>query len=130
MTIPCPCPSPVFARLPDFPSLSQAIGFQLTGLVIVFIALGSIWLLLEIIGRLFKKASLAAKPAPGPSAAGAGAAAAPTGVTPEAVAVITAAVHQTLPGKALRIVNISTPVHTADWALEGRRNIFSSHKVR
>ncbi len=128
MTSHCLCISPVFARLPDFPSLPQSISFQLTGLVIVFIALGSIWLLLEIIGRMFKKASLASKSSAGPASTQAG----PTdgGMPPAVVAAITAAVHQAFAGRPLRIVNVSIPEHATDWALEGRRNIFSSHKVR
>ncbi|MDR0352126.1 MAG: OadG family protein [Opitutaceae bacterium] len=130
MTSLCPCPAPVFARLPDFPSLSQSIGFQLTGLIIVFIALGSIWMLLEIIGRVFKKAA-AAKHAGQPARATVTPMApADAGTSAAVVAVITASVHQMLPEQPLRVVNISVPKHTADWALEGRRHIFSSHKVR
>jgi hypothetical protein len=43
-------------------------------------------------------------------------------------AVIAAAIHATC-GTNLRIVTIS-PVQDPDWAREGRRDIFSSHRIR
>jgi hypothetical protein len=74
--------------------------------------------------------------APSPRAAAAAPAALPSPaaasgeLSPEIVAVIAAAVHVTL-GSGHRIVGI-TPSGRDDlvWSLEGRRQIFHSHKVR
>jgi hypothetical protein len=43
-------------------------------------------------------------------------------------AVIAAAIHATY-GTNLRIVTIA-PIQDPDWAREGRRDIFSSHRIR
>lgn len=51
-----------------------------------------------------------------------------TQVPPVLMAVIAAAIHATY-GKNLRIVTVS-PVQDPDWAREGRRDIFSSHRIR
>jgi hypothetical protein len=54
----------------------------------------------------------------------------PEPVPPEVVAVISAAIHVTLREPA-RILSIKTaPTTGAHWAAEGRREIFSSHRVR
>ena len=47
---------------------------------------------------------------------------------PHLLAVITAAIHAAYSG-SLRIVAV-IPVPDADWAREGRRDIFSSHRLR
>lgn len=44
------------------------------------------------------------------------------------LAVIAAAIHASY-GANLRIVTVS-PVQDPDWAREGRREIFSSHRIR
>lgn len=64
----------------------------------------------------------------------------PSTVTPvaalsaELLAVITAAVHVALPVGRYRIAGIAPAAHAATdhhaWSLEGRRQIFHSHKVR
>lgn len=83
--------------MPDKPGVLEAISYQVVGLFVVFTALGSIWLLMEGMGFVFrgverrKKLNLAlATPAvPLPAAA-------PTGIAPELIAVITAAAHASL----------------------------------
>src|SRR5688572_16222023 len=45
---------PLAAALSDFPSASDSIIYQLTGLAVVFTALGSIWSLLELMALWFK----------------------------------------------------------------------------
>ena len=118
----------ILGVLSDRPTLSETIPYQLTGLMVVFTALGLIWVALTLSGLLFKRIAkaqaIAASAAPAPT---------PTPIVdelpPELVAVITAAVKVTLDG-AYRIQAI-VPVETDQgWMHEGRRQIFSSHKVR
>ncbi len=59
----------------------------------------------------------------------------PTTLSPELVAVITAAIHAAIevPAKVLSIRQVNQPspeLARMTWALEGRRSIFSSHKLR
>ncbi len=49
-------------------------------------------------------------------------------VPPLLMAVITAAIHASY-GSTLRVVTI-IPLQEQDWAREGRRDIFSSHRLR
>ena len=125
----------LFGILPEFPSVSETLGFQLTGLVVVFVALGSIWGLTELTGFFFKRAAArepqgAPQPAPAPAAASPEpAATAPEAISPEIFAVIATAIHVTLGGR-FRIQTITPVEHPRDWAQEGRRQIFASHKVR
>lgn len=126
---------PLAAALPEKPGILESIGYQLNGVLVVFLALASIWLLLEIIGRVFKRRAADAPTAVAPVAAlvaaPATAAAAPApapGIAPEVIAAVTAAVHQVL-GSRARIAAI-VPVPNTPWAHEGRRQIFSSHQPR
>lgn len=50
-------------------------------------------------------------------------------VPPAILAVIAAAIHCALAGRG-RVIAVSTVLIDPDWAREGRRHIFSSHKVR
>lgn len=131
--------------------MAESISFQLSGLVVVFLVLGSIWFLLEILGKIFAfRAKSAPKtqtivcpgaPAPAPAAAAPVAApmpvpAASDDISPETVVLVAAAVHLALGGAAHRIVSI-TPQQSAHglhphahWAMEGRRQIFASHRPR
>ena len=115
--------------LPDHPSLSESIPFQLTGLAVVFIALGLIWVALEVMGLYFKRRAPAPAVAPVPAASAAPAPVVPAGLPPELVAVIAATVQVSLEGP-YRIQAI-VPVNPGqDWAHEGRRQIFASHQIR
>lgn len=121
----------IIATLSEHPSLMEKLGYQLNGVLVVFLALASIWLALEIMGKFFKRehgpasaaaAPASAAPAPAPQPA------APAGLAPELLAAITVAVHVTL-GERARISAI-VPVGSQVWAREGRRQIFSSHQPR
>ncbi len=137
MTIPM---LPLAAALTENPTLLDAISYQAVGLIVVFTALGSIWGLLELMGWIFRAAErraaarvtepvLEAEPGlllePGMD-----------GISPQVVAVITAAAHECLQAGE-RIVSIM-PVHLQPnvdvnllaWSGEGRRQIFASHKLR
>jgi len=48
----------------------------------------------------------------------------------ELKAVITAAVYVALSGTTGRILKISAPAVAAEWSLEGRRDVFGSHRPR
>ena len=119
-----PC---VLASLPDHPEFGESIAFQFTGLLVVFTALGLIWLSLTLVGGFFRRRAAAApQPTQAPAPAAVPAA---TDLPPELVADIAAAVQVSLTG-AYRIQAI-VPVGTGqDWAHEGRRQIFASHQVR
>lgn len=131
MSIPAPW---ILAQLPAHPSIPEVLEYQVTGLVVVFLALGSLWVLLEIMGRFFRRRLPAAAPAlkrPTTAAIPADIAAPePLGPTPALLAAISAAVHVALAGRAHRIAAIQPAPVAAAWAAEGRREIFSSHRVR
>lgn len=117
---------PLGAALPEYPEFLDTLVYQLNGLVVVFIALGLIWGMLEVAGLCFKRHP---QPASQPVAM---APAEPenAGTPAEIMAAIAAAVHVTL-GSEHRIASI-VPLETSahDWALEGRRQIHSARKVR
>lgn len=118
------------AALPDYPTLGDSIRFQLTGLAVVFIALGSIWAAMELIGAYFRRHP---QPAPAPAAVPAPAPTPATAVEPgpdaATLAIIAAAIHVTIGGPH-RIHAITAADHPADWAREGRRHQFASHQIR
>ena len=126
--------TPQLAALPEYPSVGESLLYQATGLAVVLIALCSIWFLLELIGVFFKRADARAKAgattSPTPTAARAVASEPLSGpIPPEVVAVIAAAVHFTLGGRH-RIHSFTPALTPVDWAREGRREIFASHKLR
>jgi hypothetical protein len=136
MLLPPPLSAAVLlAYLPDFPTLGESFGFQLNGLIVVMLALSSIWGTLELIGLYFKRAErLARASAPGPAAPTSAetASAVPataSGLAPETVAVIAAAVYATVGGR-FRIHAVTPAELPVDWAREGRREIFASHRLR
>ena len=132
---------PIAASLPDQPGVFEAISYQAVGLIVVFAALGSIWLLMEGMGWIFRgiesrnqqKRAAAVLAAPAsplvPSRS-------PVGIAPELIAVITAAAHASLQAGE-HIISIVPLERAGDhniqllaWSSEGRRQHFGSHKVR
>lgn len=123
-------PPAFLAVLPDHPGFGGSVVYQIIGLLVVFTALGLIWLALTLVGLWFKRS--AAATAKAPAAVSAAPAPVPVGageIPPEVVAVIAAAVQSTLAG-SYRIEAIVPATHAQDWAHEGRRRIFASHHVR
>ncbi len=116
------------AAIPDYPTLGDSLRFQLTGLAVVFIALGSIWAAMELIGAYFRRHP---QPAPAPVSEPTPTPPAPVEAGPDAatLAIIAAAVHVTISGPH-RIHAITAADHPVDWAREGRRHHFASHQVR
>ena len=139
----CPlalAPSRLLA-LPEHPKLGENLVYQFNGLVVVFIALGMIWVMMEVMGAVFRRvaANQSARAAAVPAAAVAepvapppapvGVPAATEGIDPATYAAIVAAVYCTL-GTGHRIVGVTSVVDARDWSREGRRDHFSSHRVR
>lgn len=133
---------PVFpihlAVLAERPAWSDLLIFQLNGLVVVFVALGSIWLSVTVAGWFFRRAEAAKRAAtpagraaetPAPAAAPAAMPVPEGGIDAETLAAIAAAVHATL-GARYRVRAVATGDMHIEWAQEGRRQIFASHKVR
>ena len=137
MTIPM---LPLAAALTEKPALLDAISYQAVGLIVVFTALGLIWGLMELMGWIFRTAERRATTRiPEPMMAEQPALLIEPmthAVSPQVLAVITAAVHECLQAGE-RIVSIMPVAHLpqADvnllaWSSEGRRQIFASHKLR
>jgi len=110
--------------------LLEAFSYQVAGMIIVIGSLALLAVAVVVIGRLLQLAEPKAVPvvsgervSPEPSAGG--------DIPPEIRAVIAAAVVASLDG-SYRVVEIqtSTDVRLQAWSLEGRRQIFSSHRVR
>jgi hypothetical protein len=107
-------------------------------LLIIFLAIGAVWLFVDIRRNLTATYGGAAAPLPAPLPATAApvACAAPAASavderpSPEVLAVLAAAVHCTM-GANSRIVAISgVDDDTQSWAAEGRRAIYATRKVR
>lgn len=117
---------PLAAALPDHPAWLETIVYQINGLIVVFVALGFIWGLLELMGIFFRRSrEVRPRTAPVPAAM-------PEScdeISPELVAAITAAVDATLETPH-RIMAVMPAGPELDWAQEGRRQIFASHKTR
>lgn len=130
MTI-TPFVRPPLSALAEYPSVGDSIEFQLSGLVVVFVALSSIWGVMELMGLYFRRRKA---PAPRPAAAVVAAAPAPAvqpaGLDPDIVAVIAAAAACSTFGGNFRICSITPVTGSLDWAREGRREIFASHRTR
>lgn len=122
-------PPMYLAQLPPRPSFSEVLEFQATGLVVVFGALAVLWILLELMGAFFRRRP-AATAAPAPSPQSAAAPTAEDGLTDGVVAAIAAAVHVTMKGQPHQITEIKPSKNNPNWAAEGRREHFSSHRVR
>jgi len=120
-------------------TLIDLLLYQLSGLMVVFMALGMIWAVMALLGAFFRRveevrAEARAASAP-PHAA---VLAAPTPVSalpdpdaipPHILAVVTAAVYEMVgPAAVIRSVEVAPPSPT--WSMEGRRQIFQSHRVR
>lgn len=130
--------TPLLAKLPAHPLYSDALSFILTGLFLVLGALVTLSVLIAATGKIFRareareirnrqsrKAPVENPSADLPSSPSPTRVAAPPD---DLAAVIAAAVHVALEGQPHRVLHIE-PTSTG-WAQEGRRGIFSSHRVR
>jgi Na+-transporting methylmalonyl-CoA/oxaloacetate decarboxylase gamma subunit len=117
--------------LPEHPTFADNLQFQLTGLLVVLVTLGTLAILVSLIGRLFS----ASRPEVAPAIATPAAPPAPEaeGEIPGPVyAAIAAAVASALGDErfAIRGVQAADPRHNLSWGAEGRRAIYASRKLR
>lgn len=119
----------MIASLPSHPSLLESLQFQGVGLAVVIVALIGLRGLIWLTGICFKTA---VNSSPKKIATSTGPLSPmPTGMDTELVAVIAAAVNAAV-GTPHKILSIK-PVSEAErliWSTEGRRDIFSSHRIR
>ncbi len=120
----------LLAVLPRYPDAGQNTTFIIVGFSFVLIMLAMLAGVTTIIGSVFSRIKPKA-PAVAPVIAAAPAPASkptPAPENPHLMHIIAAAVHTALKGKPHRIANVRK--QSDGWAQEGRRQIFSSHKVR
>lgn len=123
----------------------DSIVFILSGFAVVLLALGMLWSVSALIGRIFVKLS-SDRPAGAASAAAAGQTGASTAPSPPSplsspsssartipaahLAAISAAIAEITHGRG-RVVSVLAPAQVfTSWAQEGRTEQFSSHRVR
>ena len=120
-------PALLAVSLPDNPVFADNLQFQLTGLLVVLTTLGSLAILVALIGKIF----IALQKAPAPAVPVVPAA--PCGDIPGPVfAAIAAAVSTALGDKnfTIRGVQAVDPRSNMSWGAEGRRAIYASRKLR
>jgi hypothetical protein len=120
-------PALLAVSLPDNPVFADNLQFQLTGLLVVLTTLGSLAILVALIGKIFIALQKASAPAVPVVPAG------PSGDIPGPVfAAIAAAVSTALGEKsfAIRGVQAVDPRDNMSWGAEGRRAIYASRKLR
>ncbi len=101
-------------------------------LLVVFLAVGVVWLLIDARRNLIATYGGAAPATPQSAPVPVAAAPAAAGkLSPEILAVISAAVHATL-GRSSQIISIANADEdeSMTWAAEGRRAIYATRKVR
>jgi hypothetical protein len=121
-------PALLAVSLPDNPVFADNLQFQLTGLLVVLTTLGSLAVLVALIGKIF--IALQKSPAPAVPVVPA---TTPSGDIPGPVfAAIAAAVSTALGDKtfAIRGVQAVDPRGNMSWGAEGRRAIYASRKLR
>lgn len=132
-----PVPAVLALTLPEYPSLAESLQFQITGLLVVVFTLGSLALLVGLVGRIFAALEALREPSPEPSvpplrAVPPGAAPPSDEISPETLAAIAGAVAAALGDSrfAIRGVQVADPRQNLAWSAEGRRSIYASRNVR
>ncbi len=122
--------SVVAAALPSDPELMDLVAYQLNGLIVVLVALGSLWGFLELSGAYFRRRAPQAAPRPTTPAASPPAAPTTSGTPPETMAIIAAAVYVTFGpnAKVASVVSLEPP--SATWGQEGRRHLHATRRAR
>ena len=115
----------------------STLGVVVVGFLFVMIVLAVLATVTTIIGKIFvKQAAAEASKAAASAEKAAAAASAPSGAAassgdqedPALLAVVAAAVHTVIGDRPHRVVSVRSA--GPGWAQEGRRQIFSSHRVR
>jgi len=116
------------ATLPAHPAFSQNLQYQFTGMLVVFFALGSLALLVWLVGKIFAAMEHPETPTADQAQVP------PEGeVIPGPVlAAISAAASVALEGRCLIIYDVraADPHGETVWSTEGRHDIHSSHHLR
>ena len=112
------------SSLPAHPGWAENLQYQLTGFLVVLFALGSIAVLVWIIGKIFtateaEPAAVAPAPPTEPEVE----------IPGPVLAAISAAVSVALEGRNFVIYDVA-PAGRAAWSAEGRRAIYRSHQLR
>lgn len=130
-------PFPVLAlTLPEYPTLAESLQYQVTGLLVVLFALGSLAILVGLVGRIFaalEERRTEVRPATAATTPARTTVPATTEeISPAVLAAIAAAVSATLGDRrfTIRGVQVADPRQNAAWSAEGRRTIYASHNVR
>ncbi len=121
-----------FGALAEKPTLVESEGFILVGFLLVLAVLFLLYLVCLLLGFFFTRYERQQKK----NAASAAGQVSPAAVAPiddgsndqRIAAIISAAVHVAL-GSSARVIRIH-PVFSDEWAREGRRRHFASHKLR
>ena len=121
--------------LPEYTTLADNLQYQLTGFLVVIFTLGSLALLVGLIGRFFialdarraASATLTVAPVAAPEPAPAGEEI-PTAVLAAIAGAVAAALGDSR--FAIRGVKVADPRQNLAWSAEGRRTIYASHQVR
>lgn len=123
-------PALLAVSLPDDPVFADNLQFQLTGLLVVLVTLGTLAILVSLVGKIFVAMQTKRVPATPPPVAAAPAPGA--GIPGPVFAAIAAAVSTALGDKSFTIrgVQIADPRESLAWGAEGRRSIYASRKVR
>ena len=121
-------PALLAVSLPEHPTFADNLQFQLTGLLVVLVTLGTLAILVSLIGRLF----IALRPAAAPAAATPPAPASAGDIPGPVYAAIAAAVASALGDERFAIRGVQTvdPRSNMSWGAEGRRAIYASRKLR
>jgi Na+-transporting methylmalonyl-CoA/oxaloacetate decarboxylase gamma subunit len=126
------------ALIPADAPFSEYALFQASGMTVVLLTLGGLWLLVAGMSKVVLAIERSmgtgpkapAAPQPVPQAPPPQAAPTPEGIDVRTVAAITAAVHVVL-GHRARIVSLNPEAGPGQaWSKEGRREIYQSHRVR
>lgn len=112
--------------LATFAQFSDSL-HHLTGFLFVLLTLLALWAVAEVLGRIFIAIDKRADHTPAPARKRAPEPVDHSQPTEEEAAAITAVVHCMFAHSA-RIVSIRASA--ADWAREGRRDHFASHRLR
>ncbi len=120
--------------LAAFSDLGEAFLTVCVGFTFVLVVLLTLTGVTTLIGKLAAKPAAAPKPDPAgptptlPSATAANPAPAGEGIDPKVLAAVAAAIRYTVGKRPHRVLAVRAS--TAGWAQEGRRQIFSSHRLR
>jgi Na+-transporting methylmalonyl-CoA/oxaloacetate decarboxylase gamma subunit len=125
-------PAFLAVSLPEHPTFADNLQFQLTGLLVVLVTLGTLAILVSLIGRVFIAAQSRRAAAPAPAGSATPVAGGGDEIPGPVFAAIAAAVSTALGDQRFVIRGVQTvdPRQNLAWSAEGRRSIYASRNVR